>query len=317
MADTLGSGSLQFWPRKRAEKVFPSVNWKIIISGNQEKKGLLGFITYKVGMKSAYVKDLTADSLTKDKNIIVPVTILEAPPAKILTVRFYKQGKVTGEVFSQNLNKELKKVVKLPKNKTKKFEDYKDYDDIRILLYSEAKKTNIKHVPDIAEVALGGNLEEKKKFCQDNLDKELNFSDFAQKNDLVDFRGLTKGKGLTGPVKRFGISLRAHKSEKGQRGPGSLGPWHPARVTFYTPISGQMGMFHRPIYNQKVLDYGKITEKNINPSSGWKNYGNIKTDYVVVLGSVHGPQKRQVLLTAPLRRTKKQEKKKFNLIELR
>ena len=38
-------GSLQFWPRKRAEKEIPSVNWKTI-----KGKGILGFITYKVGM---------------------------------------------------------------------------------------------------------------------------------------------------------------------------------------------------------------------------------------------------------------------------
>jgi len=42
---------------------------------------------------------------------------------------------------------------------------------------------------------------------------------------MVDSKTFTKGKGFQGPVKRFGISLRSHKSEKVIRGPGSLGPW--------------------------------------------------------------------------------------------
>ena len=46
-------GSLQFWPRKRAQKLIPSVNWKIVSSKNSDKP-ILGFIGYKVGMASDY-----------------------------------------------------------------------------------------------------------------------------------------------------------------------------------------------------------------------------------------------------------------------
>ena len=59
-------GSLQFWPRKRVNKFLPSVNWKVIDSG----KNIKGFIGYKAGMFSAEVKDLTPNSMTKDKKII-------------------------------------------------------------------------------------------------------------------------------------------------------------------------------------------------------------------------------------------------------
>ena len=127
---------------------------------------------------------------------------------------------------------------------------------------------------------------------------------------------MTKGKGLVGPVKRFGITLKQHKSEKGVRRPGSLGPWHPARVTFVTPMAGQLGMFSRVIYNLKIVSSGSISEKNINPSSGFKNYGNIKTNYIIVKGSIQGPAKRQILLTPSFRPTKKQIKKKYEFAEL-
>ena len=59
-------GSLQVWPRKRAERILPNVNWKAL----KKDSGLMGFIGYKVGMTSVFVKDDTADSMTKGKRII-------------------------------------------------------------------------------------------------------------------------------------------------------------------------------------------------------------------------------------------------------
>ena len=97
-------GSLQFWPRKRARKLLPSVNWKAIGSG----KNLKGFITYKAGMASALVKDDTPHSMTKDKQITIPVTILECPPMRIFSVRFYKNGKVVKDILAEQIDKELK-----------------------------------------------------------------------------------------------------------------------------------------------------------------------------------------------------------------
>ena len=131
-------GSLQYWPRKRAKKLIPSVNWTIISSKNSDKQ-ILGFIGYKVGMASAYVKDNTADSMTKSKRISIPVTIIECPKLKILSTRFYKNGQVIGEVVNKNLNKELVRKIKIPKKISKKIEDYKDYDDIRIVVYTDLK----------------------------------------------------------------------------------------------------------------------------------------------------------------------------------
>ena len=80
-------GSLQYWPRKRAAKFLPRVNWNNKI--NSSKK-LQGFICYKVGMTSCHVKDKTPNSMTKDKKIAIPVTIISCPPMKIFSVRFYK-----------------------------------------------------------------------------------------------------------------------------------------------------------------------------------------------------------------------------------
>ena len=310
-------GSLQFWPRKRASKFLPRVNWSSI----SPKKRLKGFVCYKAGMASAYVKDDTLNSMTKGKHIIVPVTILECPPMKIFSVRFYKNGLVKTEVLAENPDKELRGKVKMPRKKTSGIEsvNQKDYDDLSIICYSQVKKTGIKKTPDMSEIGLSGNLEEKLNFVKENIGKEINVSDIFEKKHLVDIRGLTKGKGFSGPVKRFGITLKQHKSEKGRRRPGSLGPWHPARVTFRAPMAGQLGMFTRITYNKSIIDLGNSQEKGKGEKKlkNIKNYGDIYTDYLIVSGSVQGPAKRQLLVTSPLRETKKQAKKSYELMELR
>ncbi|MCF7910590.1 50S ribosomal protein L3 [Candidatus Pacearchaeota archaeon] len=313
-------GSLQFWPRKRARKIVPSVNWKAI---NSSDSVLKGFLCYKAGMASAKVTDNTADSMTKGRQITLPVTILECPKMKIFSVRFYKNKQVATEILGKNLDKELKKSVKIPK-KQKDLDLIKigDYDGISVIVYSQIKKTGIKKKPDLTEIGLSDNLslEEKFNFIKENIDKELSITDFFSQGDLVDFRGLTKGKGFSGPVKRFGITLKNHKSEKGVRRPGSIGPWHPARVTFRAPQAGQLGFFTRAIYNNKIIDIGSASKDEKEGDNKIlktiKNYGNIKTDYLIVKGSVQGPAKRVLLATAPLRETKKTKKRDYELLEV-
>ncbi len=310
---------MQFWPRKRVSKFLPRVNWSAIPDNTDSTKSLKGFICYKVCMASAYVKDDTIHSMTKGKKISVPVTILECPPLKIFSVRFYKNKRVIKEVLSENLDKELKKKLKVPKQNqgsTTLIDNIKEgYDDVGVICYSQVKKTRIKKKPDLSEIGLTGSIEEKIKFIKENLGKEISVFGVFGRGGLVDLRGLTKGKGLSGPVKRFGIHLKQHKSEKGRRRPGSLGPWHPARVTFRVPQAGQLGMFTRVIYNNKILDLG--SSENRRDLKGIRNFGDVHTDYMIVKGSIQGSRKRQLLITAPLRETKKQKKLNYELIELR
>ncbi len=313
-------GSLQFWPRKRAAKVLPSASFKTL---SRNDIGLLGFIGYKVGMASAYVRDNGNTSLTKGQRITVPITIIEFPTVKIFSTRFYKNSRVVGEVLNSNIDKEVKKKVKLPKEVKKKVEDMKeeDYDDVRVILYSQVKKTGIKKKPDMIEVALNGSKDEKINWVKENIAKEISVKDFMNdefmKTGLLDIRGVTIGKGLQGPTKRFGLKLRSHKSEKGVRGPGSGGPWHPARVEYTQPMAGQMGYFTRVITNGKVIKVAEISEDDINPSKGFKKYGVIKNDYALIYGSVTGPSKRPLFFTMPARGSKNQTKKNFEFIELR
>ena len=305
-------GSLQFWPRKRAEKQIPSVNW-VVVKGDGKTDSILGFIAYKAGMGTALVKDTTDKSMTQGKKIYIPVTILETPNMKIYSVRFYRNNKVLKDVVV-SADKELKRILLAPKQpKNLEQEAPKEFDDLRLIAYSLPSQTSIKKSPDIIELAV--EAKDKLAFAKSLVGKEISIKDFL-KYSLLDVRGLTKGKGLVGPIKRMGLSLKSHKSEKGVRRPGTLGPWHPAHTSFRVAQAGQMGMFTRVIYNNKVVSFGTIAEKNINPKSGFKNYGNVKSSYLILKGSVQGPQKRQLLLTPSFRPTKSMAKKKYELMEV-
>ncbi len=314
MTDNNGirSGSLQFYPRVRAKKVIPSVNWKPV---KKDGQGLQGFIGYKVGMISVFAKDNTADSLTKGKRISIPATVLECPKMKIYSVRFYKGKKVKKDVVVSN-DKALKKTLKVSKN-LKELGEESDFDDVRVVVYSLTKNTAIgKKKVDMIEIALSGSSEEKLAWIKENLANELSVKDVFPEG-LVDVRAVTKGYGSQGPVKRFGIALKVSKAEKGQRRPGSLAPWHPARVTFRAPQMGQTGFHNRVAYNNLIIQVGDIKESDINPKSGFHQYGKIKNDFIILAGSLPGPKKRGLVLTAPIRPTKKQLKRSYEVLELR
>lgn len=307
-------GSLQVWPRSRARKIIPSANWNGLPI--RDKISLTGFIGYKVGMASLYAKDNTPDSMTKGKKVAIPVTILECPELKIYSVRFYKNKKIVRDVIV-NFEEELKKKLKKPKEiKQGMIEEIKDFDDLRVIVFSDWKKIGIKRSAPLLEIALNGKKEEKFNFIKERLNKGISIQEVFPEG-VVDVHAVTKAYGTMGPVKRFGISLKFHKSEKGVRRPGSLAPWHPARVTFRTSNMGQTGFFTRVSYNNLIIKTGKLSEKDINKNQGYYNYGKINGDYLILKGSVSGTTKRPILLTVPQRPNKKITKQKFELIELR
>ena len=81
------SGSLQYWPRKRAKRVFARV--RSFAAGAEP--GLLGFAGYKVGMTHVMMTDNKSTSLTKGKDIVCPVTIIECPALVAASIIFYKK----------------------------------------------------------------------------------------------------------------------------------------------------------------------------------------------------------------------------------
>ena len=96
-------GSLAYYPRKRTKKPVASVRgWAKV----KEAK-LLGFAGYKVGMVHLMITDNGPNSMTKDKTISCPATIIECPPIKAASIRFYKKTidglKVVCDVLAENI----------------------------------------------------------------------------------------------------------------------------------------------------------------------------------------------------------------------
>lgn len=296
-------GSLQFWPRKRAAKVLPSAGWKTIqkaSEANKERKqGILGFIGYKVGMATASVEDLTPNSRTINEKVALACTILECPPMKVFSIRLYKNNQVVTEMLASNLDKELKRKVKLPKKQGKEL-DLTKGDDLRLICHAQPKAAKIKKKPDLCEIGIkADSLEKKFEIAKGLLGKEINVSDIFSALELIDIKGVTKGKGLQGPVKRFGIGLKSHKSEKGQRRPGSLGPWTPTKVSFRAPMAGQLGFFTRVQYNNQIIFAG--SKEDAKELSHFNGYGIVRNPFIVFKGSLQGARKRPLLLTFPQR----------------
>jgi large subunit ribosomal protein L3 len=290
---------MQFWPRKRASSEVASIRFW---APSKDAK-LLGFAGYKVGMTHILFDDTRDRSMTKGKTISWPATIIECPPLTIFSVKFYKNNNSCAQVFADKFDKNLERSMKIPKAK-KTINDIKetDFDDLRFVVHTNPSLTTIgKKKPEIFEMVIGGKKEDKLKTAKDMLGKEIKVKDLFKNGQLIDIHAITTGKGLAGPVKRFGVSIRRHKSEKVKRGPGSLGGWRAQGHTMYRVAhAGKMGYNQRTEYNKQIL---KIDDKveAINPKSGFKHYGIIKNQYLLVKGSIAGPVKRLIKFTNPIR----------------
>ncbi len=294
-------GSKQFWPRKRAQKAVARVrNYAQV---NEVKP--LAFLGYKAGMTHVQVRDNNPNSLTKSQIITIPATIIDCPPIKPLSLRFYNKTtdglKLISEVFANKIEKTVKhgKSGEIPAS----------FDDLRLTVYTTPKKTSTpKKTHDIFEMAIGGkDSAEKLTKSQELLNKEaFPISEIFDEGQLLDLHSVTKGKGTQGPVKRFGVRIRQHKSEKTKRGPGNLGPWTPKRVAAgQIAHAGKMGYHQRTEYNKLLV---KITKpEEVNQKGGIKHYGLINNDSILIKGSVGGSVNRPILMTVPQRAKRKPE----------
>jgi large subunit ribosomal protein L3 len=293
--------SLGFWHRVRAKRQYPRVRWK----ANSEK-GCAGFPVYKAGMTHSIVIDNRKNSPTKGKKVFTPVTVLEAPPFKVIGVRFYKTDaygkKALGEIITSP-NKFLKRKMPVPKKDVKKFSDYNDYDDLTLLIQTQPHLIKLKKTPEVLEMGVGGSLEEKKEYAQSILDKEVRITEVLKEGAQVDTAAITKGKGTQGSVKRHGVTIRDHKSEKTKRAAGTLAPECPKKVAWQVPQFGQMGYQSRVEFNKWVL---KISDKidEVNIKGGFKGYGLVNGDYLIIKGSIIGPKKRMIVLRKAIRENK-------------
>ena len=291
-------GSLQFWPRKRAARTLARARtWARL-----DAPKLLGYIGYKAGMTHIQYTDARQNSLTKGMIVTVPVTIIECPSLLPVSLCFYKKTTSGDQRIAEIYADKLDKAIKKPKNAAAEPKP-EEYHEIRLKVMSQPKLTaSGKKVPDVIEIAISSPKDAALAYAKQLLTKEIKISDIFKEGQFIDVHAVTKGKGFQGTVKRYGVKIRQHKSEKTKRGVGSLGPWTPKRVRWSVAQPGKMGYHTRTEYNKHLIKINNKPEE-INPKGGLVRYGFVKNDYILVKGSIPGPKKRAILLTEPLRAT--------------
>ncbi|MCX6695476.1 MAG: 50S ribosomal protein L3 [Candidatus Altiarchaeota archaeon] len=304
------AGSLAYIPKKRAKSIKPRIHtWP-----QNGKAMLLGFSAYKAGMTHAIAVDDRKTGPTAGMEVCLPVTILEAPPMKVVGVRVYSKGYEGSETFTdiwcENPEDNIKKKISLPKKTEtqKRLEALKkemgSVSDIRIITYTQPYRTNMpKKTPDVNEIALGGTTQEKLDYATKVLGKELTVRDAFSEKQFIDVTSVTKGKGFQGNIRRYGVKKQPRKSTKKRRHIGTGGAWTPSKKMWTEHQPGQLGFFTRTEYNKFIVKIGD-NGIEVTPKGGFLRYGPVQNTYIMVYGSVPGPAKRIIRITHP-RRTHK------------
>ncbi len=297
------AGSVAYYPRVRAKTMIPKFNSMTMPKEDGVK--VLNYYGYKVGMLHVMAINKHKGSPFNNQKVAISSTLVEFPPITILGVRFYG-GRIKRAmkdfVFSSKAGKFLNKRL-TGINKAKEKGDllktaieYLDANKAKIknlalIAQTHPEKTTIgKKSPEVVELHLSGKPEEQFEFFKERLGKDLEFDDFGKENMFLDIKGVTVGKGFQGVIKRFGVKRLSHKSEKGVRGVGSIGPWNPPLVMSTVPRPGQLGCQNRVQANQKVLKI--VDAKDVAKKAGWEDYGAVRNKSVIITGTLPGHVKR-------------------------
>jgi len=285
-------GSLAYRPRGRAKSFVPRIRtWPKI---EAEKPTLLGFPGYKAG--TAHV--ITVDDRAKTPNFGKPLfnlsSVLTLPDAQVMGLRLYGhengQDMAIADVKAANQTS----ADKLPLDRTSR---------VAAVVSSVPSDVGLSQKkPVVLEVGVsGGDKTAQAEFVLRLLGKKVRFTDIFKAGMYVDVLGITKGKGYEGPVTRFGVKRKQHKSRKSVRAVGVIGPWHPAAVMYTIARAGQMGFHQRTETGKRILVVGNASANPVTPPGGFEHFGNVNGDYAVVRGSLPGPASRFVMVRMRVR----------------
>ncbi len=304
-------GSIAFRPRARAKSLEARIRtWPQL---SVEKNSLLGFAGFKVGGIHVLTIDDREKTPNFGKQLLNPSTVIAAPPMKIIGIRGYKT-----DIYGQHAIFDVY-AKDLPKEVSRKFKAKSDNDAftkaesiignasmiVAIVAVSPNSVGISQKVPFVFEVAVSGkDAKSQYEYVKGLLGKEVKVSDIFQVGQNIDVFGITRGKGVEGPITRFGVKRKQHKSRKSVRAVGTLGPISPAVVMYTVARQGQRGFHQRTEYNKRILivsNTDKDGDNSINPSGGFKHFGLVNGDYIVVRGSIPGVPKRLIKMRQPIR----------------
>jgi len=329
-------GSLGFLPRKRTKHHFGKI--KSFPKDDPSKKPhMTAFMTYKAGM-SHIVRDVDKPgSKLHKKEVVEAVSILEAAPMIIVGFVGYVETprglRALTSVWANHLSEECKRRFYKAWNKSKQkaFTKYQKTTEpraseidrakkycqvIRAICHTQVTKVKIgQKKAHIKEIQInGGSTADKVDFAVNLFEKEVKVADVFNQDEMIDIVGATKGHGFHGVITRWGCTRLPRKTHRGLRKVACIGTWHPARVQFQVPRSGQRGYGHRTEINKKIYRIGKstkedpnsamtendLTEKGPTPMGGFSHYGEVTNDWVMLKGTVAGCRKRLLTMRKSL-----------------
>ncbi len=295
-------GSLQYWPRKRAARQHARVR-----SYTSDNEGLAAFAGFKAGMTHIQVVDNQKNSPTKGREINVPVTIIECPPLRIIGVRLYKKN-VKGygetaatEVRLKSSSKHLERTTSWQPTGSLDKLNAEDYTRATLIVHTQPDLAGFgQKKPQIFEAGFNGSVADTIAFAKES--EEITVDKILQAGSFVDAHAVTTGKGFAGVVKRFGVSLRSHKSEKSNR-KAVIGPEGYGKVQYTAPQAGRMGYHLRTEYNKQIMAI--VAPEEVQIKGGIVNFGQVKNTTLLVKGSIPGPKKRMITLVKATRQDPK------------
>jgi large subunit ribosomal protein L3 len=304
-------GSVAFRPRARAKSLEPRIRtWPKL---SAEKAALLGF----AGFKAGEIHVLTIDDREKTpnfgKHFLNACTVVVTPPLRVIGIRGYTndyKGKhALFDIYAKDPPKELERKFHAhfsQEDFSKAEQVLNNASSIMAVVGISPHDVNLSQKkPFVFEVGVsGGDIKIQYDYLKGLLGKQVRVSDILKTGQYVDVFGITRGKGVEGPVTRFGVKRKQHKSRKSVRAVGTLGPISPAVVMYTVARQGQRGFHQRTEYNKRILIISNAESDGqnlINPSGGFKHFGQIKGDYIVIKGSVPGVPKRLLKLRHAIR----------------
>ena len=311
-------GSLAYRPRGRAKSMEARIRaWPNIHS---DEPRLLATAGFKAGCVQIVSIDDREKTPNYGKQLVSLGTIIVTPPILIIGIRGYSKEhngrQVEFDLHADNLPKNVSKLVK-PKINGNMLEKLKmslnKTEEIFAIVAVTPRNAGLEQKkPFIFEIAVkGGNIEKQFAFVKEILGKEIKIDQIFEPGVTVDTAAITKGKGWEGPITRMGVKKKQHKSRKSVREVGSLGPISPQYVMYTVPRGGQRGFHQRIEYDKKIMIMSNTenTEFEINPKGGFKHFGMVNGDYVILRGSVPGTYNRLIKLRSQIRNVPKKVNK--------
>jgi large subunit ribosomal protein L3 len=306
-------GSVAFRPRARAKSLEPRIRtWPNIRS---EKPTFLGFAGFKAGEIHVLTIDDRERTPNFGKHFLNEATVIVTPPLRIIGIRGYTEDyhgrHAVFDIYAKDLPKKLDRKFQA-KFSQEAFSNAElvlnKVTSVMAIVAVLPNEVNISQKkPFVFEVAVSGtDIKNQYEYVKGLLGKQIRAADVIKTGQFVDVFGVTRGKGVEGPVTRFGIKRKQHKSRKSVRAVGTLGPISPAVVMYTVARQGQRGFHQRTEYNKRILMMSNTESDGqnlINPSGGFKHFGIVKGDYIVLKGSIPGVPKRIIKIRHAIRRT--------------